>query len=163
MRLAIFALNSSSNYFIIFARKSHRLLYYGLCNLHNAHPINTQWTAVLNKSNNSNVRPHVIRFKYTIEVRHTGENSRVCTDSTRTHPDLLTVWFSILAGRQHWTRTKYLSVDELLADLMAKQHTVRVETHAISITVRLRKADIANMHNWVKIPKSIKYCTPPKV
>jgi protein-arginine kinase activator protein McsA len=38
-----------------------------------------------------------------------GENNRVCTDCTRTYPNLLTVWFSILAGTQHWTRTKYVS------------------------------------------------------
>lgn len=142
---AIFLLNFCSTYFIFFARKSHRLLYYGLCNLHNAHPIRPHWTAVLNKSNNSNVRPHLNRSKSTAKVGHTGENNRVCTDYTRTRPDLLTVWFSTLAGRQHWPRTKCLNVDELLAVLMPK-HTVRVQTHAISTEVRLRNTHRYRRH-----------------
>jgi len=124
LRLAISVLNFCSIDFIFFARKSHRLLYYGLCNLHNAHPIRTHWTAILNKSNNANVPPHLNRLKSTAKVRHIGENNRVSTDCLRTRPDLLTVCLTILAGRQHRPRTKYVSVDELLAVLMPKQRTV---------------------------------------
>lgn len=125
LRLAIFVLHFSSNHFIFFARTSHRLLYYGLCNVHNAHPINTHWTAILKKRNNSKVRPHVNHFKSTTKVRHTGENNRVCMDCKRTNTPRPADGLVFHPSRQTTLDVyKVRKCNELLAVLMPKQHTV---------------------------------------
>ena len=45
IRLALPLRNLANGVVQYIARKSHQLLYYGFCNLHNAHPTNMPWTA----------------------------------------------------------------------------------------------------------------------
>jgi len=49
-------------------------------------------------------------------------------------------------SRQTTLDAHKVRVAELLAVLMPKQHTVRVQTHAFSIEVRLRNADRYRQH-----------------